>query len=99
MPTRPTTCPDCHRPIRWTLTQAGRRLAVDPEPHPDGNTAVWRDGNGTLRSRRPTTELPLCGWERLHKPHIATCPAQQQQLALPVGVTRLDDHRNRRRTP
>ncbi|MFE0036799.1 hypothetical protein [Streptomyces sp. NPDC059015] len=92
------TCPDCRRPIRWTTTEAGKRLAVDPDPHPDGNTAIWRDGTGATRSRRPTAELPLCGWERLHKPHVATCPARQTQLPL-HGVTRLADHRNRKRTP
>lgn len=89
-------CPDCHHPIRWTLTEAGRNLAVDPDPDPGGNAAVWRDGTGTLRSRRPSAELPLTGWERLHMPHVATCPAHQQQLALPAGVTRLDDHRRRK---
>ncbi|WP_267244390.1 hypothetical protein [Streptomyces sp. PR69] len=94
---RPTTCPACRQPIRWTTTQAGRHLAVDPTPDLDGNTAVWRDGTGAWRSRRPTTELPLNGWERLHKPHVATCPANQQQLPLPPGVTRLADHRRNRR--
>ncbi|MFF1416529.1 hypothetical protein [Streptomyces sp. NPDC058280] len=91
-------CPDCRHPIRWTRTEAGRPLAVDPDPDPAGNTAVWRDGTGALRSRRPSADLPLTGWERLHMPHVATCPARREQLALPAGVTRLDDHRNRRRT-
>ncbi|MFJ8224920.1 hypothetical protein [Streptomyces griseus] len=91
-------CPDCRRPIRWTRTEAGRNLAVDPDPDPTGNAAVWRDGTGVLRSRRPTSDLPLNGWERLHLPHIATCPARQEPtaLSLPAGVTRLSDHRRRR---
>ncbi|MGW7196617.1 hypothetical protein [Streptomyces chryseus] len=92
-------CPSCRRPIRWTITQAGKRLAVDPTPDPDGNTAVRRDGTGTYLSRRPSTELPLMGYERLHKPHVATCPANQAQLPLPAEVTSLDAHRNRRRNP
>ncbi|MFJ4009420.1 hypothetical protein [Streptomyces sp. NPDC090026] len=91
---RHPTCPTCHRTVRWTLTEAGRRLAVDPTPNPDGNTAVWRDGTGTWRSRRPTTDLPLTGWERLHMPHPATCPARQ--TPLPAGVIRLADHRRTR---
>jgi hypothetical protein len=91
-------CRDCARPIRWTRTEAGRLLAVDPEPDPAGNTAVWRDGTGAVRSRRPTDELPLCGWERLHMPHAASCPAAQTALPLPPGVTRLADHRRNRRT-
>ncbi|WP_432041456.1 hypothetical protein [Streptomyces cadmiisoli] len=91
------TCHDCRRPVLWTTTEAGKRLAVDPTPDPKGNAAVWRDGTGTLRSRRPTDELPLCGWERLHLPHVATCPTRVQQLALPAGVTSLAAHRRKKR--
>jgi hypothetical protein len=90
-------CRDCRRPVLWTTTEAGKRLAVDPEPDPTGNAAVWRDGTGAWRSRRPTAELPLNGWERLHLPHVATCPARAQQLALPAGVTSLAAHRRKRR--
>ncbi|MEV8600481.1 hypothetical protein AB0465_11445 [Streptomyces griseoviridis] len=94
------TCRACHRPVLWTVTAAGRRLAVDPDPDPAGNAAVWRDGTGTLRSRRPTDELPLCGWELLHMPHVATCPAHTQPAlpgALPPGVVSLDAHRRKKR--
>ncbi|MFD4788283.1 hypothetical protein ACFWN1_14730 [Streptomyces sp. NPDC058459] len=89
-------CRDCQRPVLWTTTEAGKHLAVDPEPNPEGNTAVHRDGTGAVRSRRPSAELPLCGWERLHMPHVATCPQRTQQLALPVGVTSLAAHRQKR---
>ncbi|WEH40764.1 hypothetical protein [Streptomyces sp. AM 2-1-1] len=91
-------CPTCRHPIRWTRTEAGRPLAVDPDPDPTGNTAVWRDGTGALRSRRPSTDLPLTGWERLHMPHVATCPAtrQQPETPLPAGVTRISDHRRKK---
>ncbi|MFF5984381.1 hypothetical protein ACFY78_36620 [Streptomyces olindensis] len=95
--TRLAACRDCRRPVLWTTTEAGKRLAVDPEPNPTGNAAVWRDGTGAVRSRRPTAELPLNGWERLHLPHVATCPARAQQLALPAGVTSLAAHRRKRR--
>lgn len=97
MTRRAATCHDCRRPILWTITEAGKRLAVDAEPDPAGNAAIWRDGTGALRSRRPSAELPLTGWERLHKPHVATCPAQTRQLELPVGVTSLDAHRRKKR--
>ncbi|MCL6734418.1 hypothetical protein [Streptomyces neyagawaensis] len=93
---RYATCHDCHRPILWTITEAGKRLAVDPDPDTAGNTAIWRDGTGRWRSRRPSTDLPLTGWERLHKPHVATCPTRQQQLALPLGVTSLAEHRRKK---
>ncbi|GAA2746076.1 hypothetical protein GCM10010440_36380 [Kitasatospora cinereorecta] len=57
--------------MHWTVTVSGARLAVDPEPSDWGNTAVYRDGVGTMRSRRLTRELP---YERLFVPHAATCP-------------------------
>ncbi|MFD5266722.1 hypothetical protein [Streptomyces sp. NPDC058335] len=94
---RLTPCRDCRRPVLWTITEAGKRLAVDPDPDPAGNTAVWCDGATVWRSRRPSADLPLCGWERLHKPHVATCPTHTQQLALPDGVTSLAEHRRKRR--
>lgn len=98
-------CAYCRSPVLWTITQAGRRLAVDPEPHPDGNAAVYRDGLGTYRSRRPSEELPLMGYERLHKPHVATCtpspPAppvsRPRATPLPPGVSDLSAYRRRRR--
>ncbi|MEW2164352.1 hypothetical protein AB0912_15370 [Streptomyces sp. NPDC007084] len=98
-------CPDCNAEILWTRTQpgattaGGKRMAVNPNPDPAGNTAVRRDGTGTWISRRVTKELPLWGPERLHMPHQATCRAQQNQLPLdlPAGVVRLDDRRRNRR--
>ncbi|MFI2033690.1 hypothetical protein ACH470_03160 [Streptomyces bottropensis] len=93
---RLATCHDCRRLVLWTITEAGKRLAVDPDPDPAGNTAVWCDGTGRWRSRRPSAELPITGWERLHKPHVATCPSRTEQLTLPVGVTSLAEHRRKK---
>ncbi|MFE5159665.1 hypothetical protein ACFRNT_14315 [Streptomyces sp. NPDC056697] len=69
------TCDNCHQPIRWTITAHGNRQAVDPEPHAEGNTAVYTDGTGTTKSRRITGEYPLLAYEWRAKPHVATCPA------------------------
>ncbi|MGO4421720.1 hypothetical protein AB4Z54_24200 [Streptomyces sp. MCAF7] len=96
---RTTRCPDCGRDLLWTVTEAGKRLAVDPEPNPVGNAAVYRDGTGTWRSRRPSAELPLAGWERLHMPHVATCPAQRPAPELPPDVVELAAHRRRTLSP
>lgn len=97
-------CDGCRLEVLWTITEGGKRLAVDPTPDPGrGNTAVYRDGTGTRRSRRPTDEMPLMGWERLHVPHIATCgtrqsaPAPTRPGTLPVGVSDLSAHRRRTR--
>ncbi|MFJ2866797.1 hypothetical protein [Kitasatospora sp. NPDC087314] len=69
-------CRRCGTAVHWTITAAGARLAVDANPCVLGNTAVYRDGTGTIRSRRPNAELPLLPYERLHLPHAATCIAR-----------------------
>ena len=82
-PTTSSTCPTCWQPIRWTITAAGRRMAVNPDPDEGGNTAVYTDGVGTTRSRRITAELPLLPYEWQAMPHAATCanPRPRQRLA------------------
>jgi hypothetical protein len=92
---RPSYCPACGASIRWTVTEARKRLAVDAVPNPAGNTAVSRDGRGTWLSRRPTEELPLAPYEKLHMPHPATCKARQEEEPLTrcLGVIRLDERR------
>ncbi|RWZ74902.1 hypothetical protein EQK42_16480 [Streptomyces albidoflavus] len=100
MPQR-SICMDCRRDVLWTVTDAGKRLAVDPEPDETGNAAVYRDGTGTRRSRRPSEELPLMAWEKLYVPHVATCPARQRPATqkrpavLPPGVLDLAAYRRR----
>ena len=101
---RASRCPQCGAQVLWTVTEAGRRLPVDAAPDPAGNTAVHRDGTGAYRSRRPTAELPLTGWERLHTPHVATCTGPglragvvPQTRRLPEGVADLAAHRRRDR--
>lgn len=96
-------CGTCGAAVHLTITEAGRRLPVDARPDPEGTTAVYRDGTGTWRSRRPTAELPLAGWERLHKPHVATCGGGRGRTAavrparvLPEGVVDLAARRSRR---
>jgi hypothetical protein len=44
-------CNWCHAPIRWTVTAASKRLAVNAEPDDTGNTAVYTDVAGRVRSR------------------------------------------------
>lgn len=69
-----TTCESCGARIRWTVTAAGKRLAVDADPAADGNTAVHADGTGRVRSRGLSKERPtLEHHEWLAKPHFATC--------------------------
>ncbi|WKV74247.1 hypothetical protein AW27_026470 [Streptomyces sp. PCS3-D2] len=71
-----TACNRCGQPIRWTITAAGRRQAVNAEPNPLGNLAAYRDGVGTLRSRGLTADRPdVETYERRYMPHAATCTA------------------------
>ncbi|MEV3980780.1 hypothetical protein [Nonomuraea sp. NPDC049758] len=96
--------------MRWTTTMAGARLLVDAEPHLDGNTAVWTEATGTVRSRRITADLPARPWERVMMPHVATCEPVARQEPLPSltpppaptpdppNVIRLDRYRGRRKT-
>lgn len=96
-------CRLCGGAVLWTITEAGARLLVDAEPAPDGNTAVHRDATGTRRSRRPSADMPVMGWERLHKPHVATCPGRRPPAAsprpgaLPAGVADLAAYRRKSR--
>ena len=67
-------CESCGARIRWTVTAAQKRLAVDADPADDGNTAVHTDGTGRVRSRGLSKERPtLEHHEWLAKPHFATC--------------------------
>lgn len=92
------TCDDCHRPIRWTTTAAGRRQAVDPEPHPDGNTAVYTTDVGTVRSRRITDEYPLLAYEWRAMPHAATCAAPRPRRRTRPGRRAVVRYPNWRRS-
>lgn len=69
-------CTSCLQAIRWAITVAGRRQAVNAEPNPAGNIAAYRDGVGTLRARTLTTDRPnVESYERRYMPHAATCTA------------------------
>jgi len=99
---RVTRCAVCGSEVLWTVTEAGKRLAVDPRPDEAGNTTAYRDGLGVWRSRRPSPELPIAPWERLYMPHAATCRTAKTAEAvtvppvLPPGVADLAAHRRAR---
>lgn len=90
-PSARTPCSRCARPIIWTITDAGRRQAVDPTPDERGNTVVHRDATSTIRSRRPSDDAPRMPWDHLYIPHAATCgqqaPTTTQQEAAGDPVT------------
>ncbi|MFJ2780239.1 hypothetical protein [Kitasatospora sp. NPDC087315] len=97
-----TLCPLCQQTVRTTITAAGRRQAVDPEPDDQGNVVARLDHTGTWRSRVPTADLPQALHEKRFMPHAATCTRSGRTLSparLPEGVASLDAHRRRRSTP
>lgn len=70
------TCATCHAPIRWVLTEAGRRMPIDFDPSPDGNV-VARNVAGSIRAHILTgNELPA--QETAYVPHHRTCPDAEQ---------------------
>ncbi|MEV1167379.1 DnaJ domain-containing protein [Nonomuraea sp. NPDC049784] len=81
--------PGCGQLVRWTTTEAGKPLAVNLAPDLEGNTAVWGDVHGVLRSRRVTKVRPLDPWEKLMMPHAATCkgPARRRRIDPPPRST------------
>lgn len=96
-------CPaGCGELVLWTITEHGRRMAVNTTPDELGNQAVYRAGTGTWRSRSldGADARPPDPWEHLYKPHIATCPSSQRP-AQPTLVVLPGGRRShtRRRAP
>ncbi len=92
-------CVQCRQPVRWTVTAARKRLAVNPEADPTGNTVAYLDGHSVWRSRRPTADLPQETYEHRFTPHVATClygPQQLPEHRLPDGVVSLAARRRAR---
>lgn len=87
MPTSPATaapCPSCGAPVRWAVTAAGRRQAVNADPDPAGNLGAYTDGTGRLRVRVLTTERPTlehAEWRAM--PHVATCTRPTRRSRTP----------------
>lgn len=96
MPRR-TRCWRCQHEVLWTVTKTGRWLAVDRQPPQEGHTAVFRDGAGTYRSRRPTEELPAAPWERMYIPHVAACSKHAEESRDAAGA--VSGRRGLRRLP
>ncbi|MET4927658.1 hypothetical protein P3L51_35775 [Streptomyces sp. PSRA5] len=79
-------CGLCGARIRWTVTASGAAQSVNADPDPSGNTAVFTDGTGRVRSRGISKERPtLEHAEWLARPHIADC-------ARPLGAPTRQTH-------
>lgn len=76
------TCSGCGRPVTWVVTEAGRRVELDPDPHPDGNVVPVTVAGHRRARVLSGDQLPAEGpaWRR----HASTCtesPAARQRRA------------------
>ncbi|MCK9250043.1 MAG: hypothetical protein M0P31_13850 [Solirubrobacteraceae bacterium] len=67
-------CRSCGAPIRWGITQSGRRIPLDPDPTPDGNVRLHPDGTAEVLSAYGLT----VNAGPLHLSHFATCAQADQ---------------------
>lgn len=69
------TCRTCHAPIRWAFTEKGRRMPVDPEPHPEGTIAL-EPIPGASRDVTTMRAIVVAIGSRptLYRSHFSTCP-------------------------
>jgi hypothetical protein len=69
-------CRDCGGPVLPVITEQGRRLELDPDPHPDGTVVrVMVDGRPLARV---LTGLELPALETAWRRHTATCPESSE---------------------
>lgn len=85
-------CDRCNYRVLWARTAGNQPQPLDPDPlrpHQvqDRDVAVHRNPLGVLRCRVPTVDYPAARFERMYRPHHATCPA-----SVPAGVGVADDH-------
>lgn len=94
-------CPSCRKAVTWATTENAKRLAVNPEPDPEGNQAVYRDGTGRWLTRQLGKDAAPFGWERRYMPHVATCTGDRQrgepQAPAPLPANVIPISRARRR--
>lgn len=71
----PEVCSSCKAPIRWALTDRGRRTPLDAEPNPRGEWRLTAEPRGRLPR---AVYVPLDRREELEAElmisHWATCP-------------------------
>lgn len=69
------TGPSCGQVVRWVLTLAGRRLPIDPQPHPAGNIVPVTLDDGSVRAQvLGGDRLPVEPPRKAYRAHHATCP-------------------------
>lgn len=68
-------CKSCLRPVRWVLTDAGKRMPLDPEPFEGGNVWVDHYEGGMPIVRVASSRAAVPAAEALvYLSHFVTCP-------------------------
>lgn len=68
------TGPHCGRVVRWVVTEADRRLPIDPEPHPAGNIVPVVTEAGVRARVLGGGQLPVEPPAKAYRSHYVTCP-------------------------
>lgn len=75
-------CRSCCAPVLWTITEAGERMPVDPDPVADGNLVLSVRLAGTdaehLRSRAFAPLFDRHLQAHRFRSHFASCPNADQ---------------------
>jgi hypothetical protein len=67
-------CDACGAKVEWHLTAAGKNIAMDPEPHPDGQ---FYFGSGLKLTRLRRYDNLRAG-QKMYRCHWDTCPKKGQ---------------------
>lgn len=72
-------CRGCRAPIVWEKTKHGKGIALDPEPHADGNVVIRTLAGGAIRIAHVLKdgEEPFEG-ELRFRTHWEKCPKAEQ---------------------
>jgi hypothetical protein len=78
-------CYDCRAPVTWAVTEAGKRMPLDPQPNADGNQAAYKDGTGGWRTRQLKAGEEPYRHEKRYMPHFATCAKREKPTTPAPG--------------
>jgi hypothetical protein len=86
-------CRSCGAPVEWAVTQAGKRMPIDPEPRADGNIQftgrILPSERGSVREVRYVTAQAGFfddGLLARYVSHFATCPDADMHRKPPAKV-------------
>ena len=79
------TCPRCGDGVRWVMTVGGRRIALNPQAHPDGTYAPRQTRDGRRYESLTGGQLPA--QEPAYRRHDRTCPGSREAARVAAITT------------